>query len=103
MSRVFIDLFRPAPGNTKVVTVSATATNVALPGVGTNFRVVNNSGTGIFFQLGDSTASATVSDTFMLNGTAEVFSRKRDETHISIRTLSGAGTGPVYVEAGEGS
>ena len=102
--KVLNQLFRPGAGNTKVVTVSATSTTVALVGQGANFRIVNNAGTGIYFQLGGSTISATVSDCAMLNGAVEVFRRDSEtETHISIRTFTGAGTGSVYVETGEGS
>lgn len=96
-------IFRPSPGGTKVVTVSATATSVAFVGSGCNFRVLNNSGGIILFGLGDATYSATTSDTPVLNGSAEVFSRDPyTETNISIRTLSGAGTGSVYIQDGEG-
>lgn len=104
--KVLQKIFQPSNGNTKVVTVSATATTVALLGHGRTIRIVNNAGTGIYFQLTNATAagSATVSDTPMLNGAVEVFERDTtDDTHISIRTFSGAGTGSVYVQTGEGS
>jgi len=95
-------IFRPSPGNTKVVTVSATATSVAFLGSGANFRVVNATGGIVLFGLGDSTYSATTSDTPILSGSAEVFTRDpSSETNISIRTVSGTGT--VYVQDGEGS
>lgn len=88
------------PAATATLTAGTTSTNAAV-GVNLNrIRIVNASGLTIFWKTGNSTVTATTSDTPMLTGWAEVFSKSPTDTHFAVIVASGSGA--VYVTAGEG-
>lgn len=94
--------FTPGTGATYNLVLSATSTSssVTLPAAAQVIRVVNSGTANIAFRMGIGAQTAVfASDTVMLAGTVEVFSKGQNDTFAAITASS---TATVYVSVGEG-
>lgn len=94
-------LYAFQPEKATVVTISATATTVPFVTSALHYRIVNRTSGFIHFLVGNSAISASTTDFISVPNSAEVFRRNpQNDTHISIRTVTG--TGSANVEEGLG-
>lgn len=95
--------FTPGVGSTANLVLSATSTtsSAALPSAQGSVRIVNAGTANIAFRFGTTTATAVfATDTVMLAGTVEVFTKGIGQDTIAVITASSTST--VYVSVGEG-
>jgi hypothetical protein len=89
-----------APGATAPVSVSGTSARVAIPSGGTQLSVLHNLASFVFMKFGDSSVTASTTDTPVEPGISRGFTKPGGVTHVAFITSSATGT--VYVTAGEG-
>lgn len=103
--------FQPTPGTTVAVTTSTTSARAAIkgdpvsPNTRMQFLVSNEGTTTAFVRFGDSTVTATETDTPVLGGRQQVFSVSTPDgvtDGVYVAAIAASGTGKVYATAGVG-
>ena len=89
------------PGATAKVAATTTTGRVALSITGAQTVAVVNDGTTVaFIKFGDSTVTATTSDTPILGGSSRGFTPPPTATHMA--AIMASGTANIYVTVGAG-
>nr|CRH05510.1 conserved protein of unknown function [Candidatus Magnetococcus massalia] len=90
------------PGPTAALAATETTSRVALPGAGSQVRVVNSSENMAFIQFGDSAVEATTGAIPLPAGLVEVFSNPLNtNSHVAAICASGE-TASLYFTTGDG-
>lgn len=91
------------PGDTVTLSVGPGSTRVALPHVGGNVRIVNDSAGNVWIEIGDATVVAAPSNSIlMMPGQTSLFRLPARATHIAGVMNDKKATGSLNITLGEG-